>query len=114
MNTYYVYILLSSMDGKLYIGSTPDLKKRLEKHNRGYVLATKHRRPVKLIYYESYLHPPPAQGARRLFQMTKRKKKRTPPRGGEKKETKVFPPPPPPPAGGEGWEETIFFFWGKN
>jgi len=45
------------MDGKLYIGSTPDLKKRLEKHNRGYVLATKHRRPVKLIYYESYLHP---------------------------------------------------------
>ncbi len=53
---YYVYILLSEKDGKLYIGSTPDIKKRLEKHNRGFVLATKNRRPIKLIYYESYLH----------------------------------------------------------
>jgi len=48
--------LLSEKDGKLYIGSTPDIKKRLEKHNRGFVLATKNRRPIKLIYYESYLH----------------------------------------------------------
>ena len=54
---YYVYILLSEKDGKLYIGSTPDLKKRIEKHNNGYVLATKHRRPLKLIYCESYLSP---------------------------------------------------------
>ena len=53
---YYVYILLSTKDGKLYIGSTPDLKKRIEKHNHGYVLATKYRRPIKLIYYEGYLH----------------------------------------------------------
>ena len=48
--------MLSEKDGKLYIGSTPDIKKRLEKHNRGFVLATKNRRPIKLIYYESYLH----------------------------------------------------------
>ena len=52
---YYVYILLSEKDGKMYIGSTPDLKKRIEKHNNGYVLATKNRRPLKLIYYESYI-----------------------------------------------------------
>ena len=52
---YYVYILHSNKDGKLYIGSTPDLKKRIEKHDRGYVLATKNRRPLKLIYYESYI-----------------------------------------------------------
>ena|SRR3989338_2956963 len=46
-NMYYVYILLSGKDGKLYIGSTPDLKKRIEKHEHGYVLATKHRQPIK-------------------------------------------------------------------
>jgi putative endonuclease len=52
---YYVYILYSEKDGKLYIGSAPDLKKRKEKHDNGYVLATKFRRPLKLIYYEAYL-----------------------------------------------------------
>lgn len=51
---YYVYILISSKDGNLYIGSTPDLKARVEKHEKGYVQATKHRRPLKLIYYEAY------------------------------------------------------------
>jgi putative endonuclease len=52
---YYVYILLCAADGKLYIGSSPDLKKRIEKHNNGFVLATKSRRPLTLIYYEAYL-----------------------------------------------------------
>lgn len=52
---YYVYILFSEKDGKLYTGFTPDLKERIKKHNSGYVLATKNRRPLKLIYYESYL-----------------------------------------------------------
>ena len=53
---YYVYILFSKKDGKLYIGSAPDLRKRKVKHDNGYVLATKHRRPLKLIYYETYLN----------------------------------------------------------
>ena len=52
---YYAYILFSQKDGKLYIGYTPDLKSRIKKHNSGYVLATKNRRPLKLIYYEAYL-----------------------------------------------------------
>ena len=52
---YYVYMLLSKRDGQLYIGSTPDLKKRVEKHNRGFVLSTKNRLPLVLIYYEAYL-----------------------------------------------------------
>lgn len=51
---YYVYILFSKKDGQLYIGSTPDLKARVIKHNNGYVIATKYRRPLELIYYESY------------------------------------------------------------
>jgi len=51
----YVYVLISLDDHRLYIGTTADLKKRLEKHNSGYVLATKNRIPFKLLYYESYL-----------------------------------------------------------
>ena len=51
---YYVYILISSKDGLLYTGFTPDLKSRIAKHQKGLVKATKHRIPVKLIYYEAY------------------------------------------------------------
>ena len=51
---YYVYILLSKKDGNLYTGSTPDLKSRIKKHEQGRVLATKHRRPLQLVYYEAY------------------------------------------------------------
>jgi len=63
---YYVYILHSEKDGKLYIGSTPNLKTRVEKHNNGYVLATKNRRPVNLVYYEAYIHSRDAK-RRELF-----------------------------------------------
>ena len=51
---YYVYILFSEKDGKLYTGFSPDLKTRIKKHNSGFVLATKDRRPLKLIHYEAY------------------------------------------------------------
>lgn len=59
---FYVYILFSEKDGNLYTGYTPDLKSRITKHNNGHVIATKYRRPLKLIYYESYLE---SQDARR-------------------------------------------------
>lgn len=52
---HYTYILFSQKDGKLYIGYTPNLKARIKKHNFGYVLATKNRRPLELIYYEAYM-----------------------------------------------------------
>ncbi|MBN1282228.1 MAG: GIY-YIG nuclease family protein [Proteobacteria bacterium] len=46
---YYVYALISELDGKFYIGHTSDVEKRLKMHNAGYVVATKHRRPLKLF-----------------------------------------------------------------
>jgi len=52
---YYTYILFSEKDGKNYTGYTQDLKLRFEKHNAGKVESTKHRRPLKLIYYEACL-----------------------------------------------------------
>ena len=52
---YYVYVLQSELDGEFYTGSTPDLKRRVERHNDGEVASTKHRRPLQLIYYEASL-----------------------------------------------------------
>lgn len=62
----YVYLLISGKDQNLYIGYTPDLKTRIEKHNRGFVTATKNRRPLKLIYYEGYMNKTDAK-RRELF-----------------------------------------------
>ena len=52
---YYVYVLFSNKDRKLYIGFTPNLKNRMKAHEGGFVKATKNRRPFTLIYHESYL-----------------------------------------------------------
>ncbi len=51
---YFVYVLISLKDRKLYIGYTTNLEKRHERHNHGHVPATKHRLPLILIYYEAY------------------------------------------------------------
>ena len=53
---YFVYVLKSSKDGNNYVGYTPNLKVRIEKHNKGLVPATKNRRPLNLIYYEACLN----------------------------------------------------------
>ncbi|MEM3420786.1 MAG: GIY-YIG nuclease family protein [Candidatus Hadarchaeum sp.] len=52
--TYYVYILRSLKDDNFYTGHTADLKERLAQHNRGDVRSTKARRPLVLIYWESF------------------------------------------------------------
>jgi putative endonuclease len=49
---YFVYILHSKKDNKLYKGFTKNLELRFEQHNKGRVSSTKNRRPLKLIYYE--------------------------------------------------------------
>lgn len=51
---FYVYILKSKKDNKLYVGYTPDLKKRLSEHQKGNVESTRPRLPLELVYYESY------------------------------------------------------------
>lgn len=51
---YYIYILKSLKDNKLYIGQTSDLQKRISEHNSGLVKSTRYRMPLKLIYKEVY------------------------------------------------------------
>lgn len=50
---FYVYVLMSSQNGQLYIGRTNDLKKRVKEHNQGLNTSTKPFTPWKLIYYEA-------------------------------------------------------------
>jgi putative endonuclease len=51
---YYTYLLQSQKDKGFYIGFTSDLKARYNQHQKGEVDSTKNRRPLDLIYYESY------------------------------------------------------------
>lgn len=51
---HYVYILKSRKDGKIYIGRTSDLRKRLKEHNGNKNFSTNGRTPFVLIYYEAY------------------------------------------------------------
>lgn len=53
---YYIYILLSELDGKYYTGYTKNLKLRLQEHNSGKVESTKYRQPLTLIYFEGCLN----------------------------------------------------------
>lgn len=49
-----VYVLRSDKDGKLYIGCTSNLAKRILQHNNGNVVSTKSRGPLKLVYFEVF------------------------------------------------------------
>ena len=53
---FYVYILRSEKNGKLYKGSTNDLKRRVKEHVSGHSMFTRNNGPWKLIYYEAFLN----------------------------------------------------------
>jgi len=53
---FYIYILYSKKDKKLYTGFADDLGKRIIKHQKGFVRSTKNRRPLILIHYEAFIH----------------------------------------------------------
>ena len=63
---FYVYILHSQKDHKLYTGFTNNIKRRVIEHNSSKVESTKLRRPLKLIYYEAYIEKSDAEN-REIF-----------------------------------------------
>jgi len=63
---FYIYILFSLKDYKLYIGYTEDLKLRLGQHFNGKSIATKNRRPLILIHYEAFTNQKDSK-AREVF-----------------------------------------------
>lgn len=48
---YYTYILKNTKTNRYYIGYTPDLKNRLEKHKKGQVFSTKSNLNYQLEWY---------------------------------------------------------------
>ena len=63
---HYVYVLRSLKDGNLYTGYASDLRSRVAAHRAAAVQATRHRRPLELIYYEAYVLARDAK-AREIF-----------------------------------------------
>ena len=52
---FYLYILYSEKDGRLYVGQTNNLQERLSRHNNGLALSTRDRRPLALVHQEEHL-----------------------------------------------------------
>jgi len=48
---HYVYILESTKDSSSYIGTTSDLKRRLQEHNSGSSKYSSHKAPFIIIWY---------------------------------------------------------------
>jgi len=64
---YFVYILISLKDKRLYVGCTKDIEKRLVLHNTGKVVSTRIRRPLVLLHLEEYEQKGKAFGRERFL-----------------------------------------------
>ena len=51
---YFVYILESEIDGRLYKGQTSNIYNRIKEHNSGKTKSTKGYIPWKLVYFETF------------------------------------------------------------
>lgn len=71
MPFWYVYVLRSLKDGQFYIGSTNDLKRRFQQHQRRENISTAKRLPLKLIYFEGHLSKDDALRREKYFKSTK-------------------------------------------
>ncbi len=53
---YFVYVIQSSKDSRLYVGLSKNPQLRLKDHNFGRVFSTKGFRPWKIVYIEEVLN----------------------------------------------------------
>lgn len=51
---YYVYVIQSQVNDRLYIGQTNNLERRLDEHNSGKSIYTKTIKPFTLLYNETF------------------------------------------------------------
>ena len=51
---FFVYILRSEVDGRLYKGLTDNIERRVKEHNAGKQKSTKAYTPWKLVYFEEF------------------------------------------------------------
>jgi len=50
----FLYILQSLINHKYYIGSTVNIKRRIEEHNRGQTKSTRFSKPYKLVFTQQF------------------------------------------------------------
>jgi predicted GIY-YIG superfamily endonuclease len=67
---WYVYVLKSAVDKKLYISSTDDISRCLNEHNSGQVEATKNRTPLILETYITVKDKAKAEKLEEYFKTT--------------------------------------------
>lgn len=53
-NWFYVYLLRSKKSGRIYVGCTSNLHKRLEEHKLAKNYSTRNLLPFELVYVEAY------------------------------------------------------------
>ena len=64
---FYVYVLKSLTDGKLYIGQSEHFERRLAEHQAGMARYTRGRGPWSVILTEEYLTRAEAMGRERFL-----------------------------------------------
>jgi len=70
---YYLYVLQSKVDKKLYIGYTSNLINRFKRHQNGEVISTRPRRPFEIIFYEAFKSKLDAKRRENYFKTSKGK-----------------------------------------
>jgi len=68
----FVYILKDN-DGKFYIGSTNDLKRRLHQHDIGHTQTTRNMNGPKVVFSQEYDNLEQARKIERILKKLKRK-----------------------------------------
>jgi len=70
---YYSYVLFSKINKRLYVGSTKNLKQRIEQHRKGKTWTTKRLGNFDLIFYEAFKAKADALRRERYFKTSKGK-----------------------------------------
>jgi len=74
LNMYYVYILRSKRNGKLYTGYSIDLKRRIQEHTQKKTHTTARMGRITLIYYEAFISEKDARERERYLKTTQGKR----------------------------------------
>ena len=64
---YFVYAIKSIKDGRIYVGLSSNIERRISEHNSGYVFSTKGFKPWKLIYKEEAINRKVARIRKKYF-----------------------------------------------
>lgn len=71
---YYVYILRSKFNNKIYTGYTNNLKRRIKEHFNHYVHTTLRMKNLELVFYEAFKDKKDATEREKYLKTTKGKR----------------------------------------